>query len=142
MKHKRNEPCACGSGKKYKQCHAKLNNRQNNQFLVIGLIAVVAIIIFFIDTNQSYSNRDQILQGSLNNQFTTARKSQPESDPPPGKVWSVEHGHWHDAPSSNNLDQISRIKPTTNNSQNKKYDKNNPPPGKVWNEQHGHFHDQ
>ena len=20
----------------------------------------------------------------------------PEGDPPPGKVWSVEHGHWHD----------------------------------------------
>src|SRR5262245_12629343 len=29
-------------------------------------------------------------------QFTPA--PQPPGDPPPGKVWSVEHGHWHDAP--------------------------------------------
>jgi hypothetical protein len=29
-------------------------------------------------------------------QFTPA--PQPPGAPPPGKVWSVEHGHWHDAP--------------------------------------------
>ena len=29
-------------------------------------------------------------------QFTPA--SQPPGEVPPGKVWSVEHGHWHDAP--------------------------------------------
>ena len=29
-------------------------------------------------------------------QFTPA--PQPPGEPPPGKVWSVEHGHWHDAP--------------------------------------------
>jgi hypothetical protein len=29
-------------------------------------------------------------------QFTPA--PQPPGDVPPGKVWSVEHGHWHDAP--------------------------------------------
>jgi hypothetical protein len=30
------------------------------------------------------------------NQFTPA--PQPPGPVPPGKVWSVEHGHWHDAP--------------------------------------------
>ena len=29
-------------------------------------------------------------------QFTPA--PQPPGEVPPGKVWSVEHGHWHDAP--------------------------------------------
>jgi len=29
-------------------------------------------------------------------QFTPA--AQPPGDAPPGKVWSPEHGHWHDAP--------------------------------------------
>ena len=24
------------------------------------------------------------------------RRKAPDGDPPPGKVWSVEHGHWHD----------------------------------------------
>jgi hypothetical protein len=31
-------------------------------------------------------------------QFTPA--PQPPGEPPPGKVWSVEHGHWHDAPAA------------------------------------------
>ena len=30
-------------------------------------------------------------------QYTPA--PQPPGEVPPGKVWSVEHGHWHDAPS-------------------------------------------
>ena len=30
-------------------------------------------------------------------QYTPA--PQPPGEAPPGKVWSVEHGHWHDAPS-------------------------------------------
>src|SRR5688572_23544542 len=30
------------------------------------------------------------------NQYTPA--PQPPGEAPPGKVWSVEHGHWHDAP--------------------------------------------
>jgi hypothetical protein len=29
-------------------------------------------------------------------QYTPA--PQPPGEVPPGKVWSVEHGHWHDAP--------------------------------------------
>jgi hypothetical protein len=32
------------------------------------------------------------------NQYTPA--PQPPGEVPPGKVWSVEHGHWHDAPGS------------------------------------------
>ena len=31
---------------------------------------------------------------SLESEFK--RRKAPDGDPPPGKVWSVEHGHWHD----------------------------------------------
>jgi hypothetical protein len=31
-------------------------------------------------------------------QYTPA--PQPPGEAPPGKVWSVEHGHWHDAPAA------------------------------------------
>jgi hypothetical protein len=34
--------------------------------------------------------------GTPQAQFTPA--PQPPGEAPPGKVWSVEHGHWHDAP--------------------------------------------
>ena len=38
----------------------------------------------------------QTIIASPQQQFTPA--PQPPGEPPPGKVWSVEHGHWHDAP--------------------------------------------
>ena len=49
---------------------------------------------------------------------------QPPGDPPPGKVWSPEHGHWHRAPG-----QAGTPQPP-----------GDPPPGKVWSEAHGHWH--
>jgi hypothetical protein len=56
---------------------------------------------------------------------------------PPGKVWSIEHGHWHDVtttPAASTEVQPSTPAP-------------NPqppgaiPPGKVWSPEHGHWHD-
>ena len=38
----------------------------------------------------------QTITMSPQQQFTPA--PQPPGEVPPGKVWSVEHGHWHDAP--------------------------------------------
>lgn len=37
-------------------------------------------------------------QASPQGQFTPA--PQPPGEAPPGKVWSPEHGHWHDAPAA------------------------------------------
>ena len=47
-----------------------------------------------------------------------------EKTPPPGKVWSEEHGHWHDVGSGGSIQPPGL-----------------PPPGKVWSEEHGHWHD-
>ncbi len=70
----RNDPCHCGSGKKYKNCHQKSEGKFGKNLIyiigtaVIAGIVLVIYLLFFSDT---------------------------ENDPPPGKVWSPEHGHWH-----------------------------------------------
>jgi cytoskeletal protein RodZ len=61
-----------------------------------------------------------------------AQKTQrPPGPAPEGKVWSAEHGHWHNAPGST---------PTT-----PKQPVPQPPvpapEGKIWSPEHGHWHD-
>jgi hypothetical protein len=53
--------------------------------------------------------------------------SQPPGPAPPGKVWSPEHGHWHDV--SPTTSPVSAQPPGP------------APPGKVWSPEHGHWHD-
>jgi len=79
----RNEPCPCGSGKKYKNCHQKKDKHKqssNKAFIIGGLIllfVIAAIINFVIDMNSS------------------SNSTRPEGPAPEGKVWSEEHGHYH-----------------------------------------------
>lgn len=71
----RNEPCPCGSGKKYKRCCALKASKTSLQLrLVIGLVAV-------------------FLLGGLVLILTSVDDIEPGG--PPGRVWSAEHGHWH-----------------------------------------------
>ena len=80
---------------------------------------------------------------SFNTNNSLARKSRPQGEAPPGKVWHEGHGHWHDAPNRKTItpqkvgdNEIGKLSiPTTG-------DKNNPPNGKIWDEEHGHFHDK
>jgi len=79
----RNDPCHCGSGKKYKNCHEKLSGgieTRQKGFVVGGIIVlliILAIVMISIDSNTS--------------------KSSAPGPAPAGKVWSEAHGHWHDA---------------------------------------------
>ena len=77
MKTGRNDPCPCGSGKKYKHCcEAKATERTTSltkwiivllgAFVLLGAVGVIAAL----------------LSGN-------------SSNAPPGRVWSPEHGHWH-----------------------------------------------
>ena len=71
----RNEPCPCGSGKKYKNCHeSKTSSSRNSQVLmvVVGAAVIAAIAA-----------------GVLS--FTGERERSAV------RVWSAEHGHYHDA---------------------------------------------
>ena len=54
------------------------------------------------------------------------------SSAPPGKVWSEEHGHWHDINPAPTVPQQNLNIPRP---------KGPAPEGKVWSEEHGHWHD-
>ena len=73
----RNEPCPCGSGRKYKQCCLGKNIAMPlYQKLLLGfagLIVIVAIIL---------------VVGAI-------RNYQPHDGPT--RVWSEEHQHWHNS---------------------------------------------
>jgi len=136
MKIGRNDPCHCGSEKKFKHCHQKKNLKNNNQNILIGVF-VIAIIVFFIIDSSTNSQSNIIPSNTLTNTNNLISKTKPSTPAPPGKVWSEAHGHWHDAPISNNSsslrlnnNNISKTKPSTP-----------APPGKVWSEAHGHWHD-
>jgi hypothetical protein len=73
----RNEPCPCGSGKKYKACCAtKKQGMSPLQWLAIAAIGI-AVAAALVALAQD------------------AREGPSASVCPPGQVWSVEHGHCH-----------------------------------------------
>ena len=66
----RNEPCPCGSGKKFKQCHATKQEQWSPMLVGVLIVgAILAVIVIVTSVRQS--------SGS-------------------GRVWSAEHGHYHD----------------------------------------------
>lgn len=120
-KTNRNEICHCGSGKKYKVCHGLTNDKPYKQWTLIGIL-VLAILWFFF-----YETEPAIAPNSISSSLEAV---------PPGKVWSMEHGHWHDA--------STPPAPATSKPIPKKSTSKPPgeaPPGKVWSPEHGHWHD-
>ncbi len=99
----RTDPCPCGSGKKYKRCCVvKQGNRKWVWIagsIVVGVLMVGGTVVAL---------RDRAV-------------------PPEGKIWSEEHGHWHDPP-------VQGVPGAPAPSAT-------PPPGKVWSVEHGHWHD-
>lgn len=89
----RNDPCHCGSGKKYKNCHMKNETSSrgvNKAFILTGLlVALAAIGVIGYITNSKNEAAEQ------NGGFKPG--TPPPGEAPPGKVWSYEHGHWHNA---------------------------------------------
>jgi hypothetical protein len=71
----RNEPCSCGSGKKYKHCceHKTRALPPALRLLIIALALAVAVAILV----SVFDNHGSETAG-------------------PGRVWSPEHGHYHD----------------------------------------------
>ncbi len=73
----RNDPCHCGSGKKFKHCHEGKAENPWSSRVMIGL--VLAIVIGAVAAGLSSFGSDR---GS-------------SAGPAPGQVWSPEHGHYH-----------------------------------------------
>jgi hypothetical protein len=175
----RNELCPCGSGKKMKACHPNgvAPVSKNRNIMLIGLgVAVVAVVgaaMMREDSGplQATPNRQMPtpmqapVRSSTSNAARPATQQSgagtPQPGPaPPGKVWSPEHGHWHDAPAggaqtatnqsrpvpSQAIQMPSPQRPATQTA-NQTPAKNVPeptgiaPPGKVWSPEHGHYHD-
>ena len=78
----RNDPCPCGSGKKYKNCHMlkqKEESKKNRMFIIgaiIALFVLMSAIGVYLDSQKKATGA-------------------PPGPAPPGKVWSEEHGHYH-----------------------------------------------
>lgn len=77
----RNDPCPCGSGRKYKNCHAARSSPalSGTSRTILLLIVLAALVVAGLA-------------------LTRGGGGGAPGPAPPGKVWSAEHGHWHDAP--------------------------------------------
>lgn len=151
MKISRNEPCPCGSGKKYKRCcgrkkFVKKTNWVNWAGLglcllfVVGIISLITPSFFGLikSTPDDPSTTSQRVWSSEHGHWHTVRDdarqptSFPSDDPASqNRVWSREHGHWHNVrdPSSN-LGLPLSLPP-----------EGPAPEGKVWSFEHSHWHD-
>lgn len=74
---RRNDPCPCGSGAKYKNCCENKTSWRDNKMLTgagVALILLVGILLIGLAFSGGSSDRP---------------------DCPPGQVWSEQHGHCH-----------------------------------------------
>ncbi|HUE86124.1 MAG TPA: SEC-C metal-binding domain-containing protein [Vicinamibacterales bacterium] len=75
VKAGRNDACPCGSGKKYKKCHAlKPQGSKMSKLMVALLVAVLAGGVYAAVVG--FGDEGAAVAG-------------------PGQVWSPEHGHYH-----------------------------------------------
>ena len=132
MKTGRNDPCPCDSGKKFKQCCEKTGTKShrtwNYLLLLVALlmIAGATLAVYTAVTAEKTDPAGKVWSEEHGHwhDAPVGAGLKPLGDPPPGKVWSDEHGHWHDAPVG------VAVRP-----------QGDPPPGKIWSEEHGHWHD-
>ena len=142
-KIKRNDICYCGSGKKYKNCHEKVNTKKPFTWLIyVGTILI--IFWFFMEYSNSSTSESKNILTPLNlesNKVSTNLTPPPPGTPPEGKIWSPEHNHWHSdpnysKPSLNTLSKRSGTQTLTPQPPGE------PPEGKVWSPEHNHWHDK
>ena len=155
MKIGRNDPCHCGSEKKFKDCHGALGkDKQWKKMAIYGGIAIVVIwfILNIINADKGTNAPPGKIWSEEHGHYHDIQPSrtpippmpsdvqrslnvpQPEGPAPEGKIWSTEHGHWHDiTPTSNPLSEST--------STNIPQPKGSVPEGKEWSFEHGHWHD-
>ncbi len=173
----RNELCPCGSGKKHKNCcyqRGVLFDKKNQNKIALGVLAGVVVLAGIIAYSKMFSSSPTRTPRPLSQPPLTSSPGLPSQTPtsavptsgvsytpqppgpvPAGKVWSTEHGHWHDIPAVN---VVSSSTSTAPNSSSPVFDilpgqenaqaqtKLTPQPpgpvpeGQVWSAEHGHWH--
>lgn len=145
MRVGRNEKCPCGSGRKYKACCAEKHARATSRGLILLLAAIGAIAAAGLIAAMRDKEPQRPTPVPAASTPVATPRPQPPGPAPAGKVWSPEHGHWHDAvPQAQAQPQGGA--PTVQVQQTKAGapipQPNVPvPPGKVWSAEHGHWHD-
>ena len=136
LKASRNDPCPCGSNKKYKNCCGKKGFRLDATlfkriFLTVLLMAAAGWAgnryLFAPDQDEPFVSPFTTQQADRVQPLTP----RPPGPAPEGKVWSAEHGHWHET-GTVNPDGEGKIYPQPEGLV---------PPGKIWSAEHGHWHD-
>ncbi len=136
-KQGRNDLCHCGSGKKVKNCHAgQTNNNFNQQWVIVGIIGGIFLLFYFMDSGTSTTTINNSIPTSVIPQDRARSATPPPGEAPPGKVWSPEHGHWHNI-STNSAPAVPGAASNIIQTQ----PSGEAPPGKVWSSEHGHWHD-
>jgi hypothetical protein len=157
MRVGRNEPCPCGSGKKSKNCCADKAAHKTPTGLLIAIAALVAVaaigIVPGLIGDRGGSSTPPPLPAAAG---ASASRTQPPGPVPAGKVWSEDHGHWHDiepaTPASLPIKIEQSSAPASTPSTTTQFHVSEPageatpppgepPPGKVWSAEHGHWHD-
>lgn len=146
MRVGRNELCPCGSGRKYKNCCESKDAHRTSPGM-IGLISAIALIaavgIFAALSGRGTKPAPRPTAGGGAAPAGTTPRPQPPGPAPAGKVWSVEHGHWHDAnPAAAGGGTAQTTVPAQPAARTPvPQPPGTPPPGKVWSPEHGHWHD-
>jgi len=136
-KQGRNDLCHCGSGNKFKNCHAgQTNNNFNQQWVIVGIIGGIFLLFYFMDSGTSTTTINNSIPTSVIPQDRARSATPPPGEAPPGKVWSPEHGHWHNI-STNSAPVVPGAASNIIQTQ----PSGEAPPGKVWSSEHGHWHD-
>ena len=161
MKIGRNDPCTCGSGLKYKQCCGQKEGKTSPTLITIAVLIGGLIIAGAIFLSRDNNSQAEAAAPVAPNPASAAPQPngvpgapQPPGPVPPGKVWNVEHGHWHDAPGAGapagatitpGAAQPAAAQPGASPAQPAFTPGPQPPgpvpAGKVWSTEHGHWHD-
>lgn len=132
----RRDPCPCGSGKKYKNCCGKQGAKSDSKRwtgLRSGVLAIVIVgggIAAYMILSEPTAAPPEATTTDAIPKNVQPIQSRPPGPAPEGKVWSDEHGHWHDS-SGSASDFATKFTPQPPGPA---------PDGKVWSSEHGHWH--
>jgi len=129
-------------------------------WVIVAVVAAGAISLFASlrggNDEPRPKGREMAPPGSVPvSQIPSTPVEPPPGDPPPGKVWSKEHGHWHDKADSSQVQLSTSTIPITAGDVGAAPAPGSQPPaipgtpqppgpapeGKVWSVEHGHWHD-